>query len=205
MEIILKQNFFNLPNKLFYLGNKNLLNEEKIIAVVGSRKMSDYGKEVIGKIVPELVKNNFCIISGMAFGVDAEAQKTVLDYGGKTIAVLGSGVDVVSPKGNQWLYERILKENGLIVSEYVLGTQPSPQNFLARNRIIAGLSQGVLVIEGGKRSGTLVTAKYAIEQGKEVMAVPGRITEENSIAPNFLIKNGIQIVTEVSDIIRLWE
>jgi DNA processing protein len=196
----LLKNIIDCPKGLYCLGNLDLLKENKTIAIVGSRNMSIYGRKVIGELVPELVRNNFIIVSGMALGVDAEVQKTCLDWGGKTIAVLASGVDVVSPKINTWLYKRIINEGGLIVSEYPDQTTPKPRKFLERNRIISGLSLGVLVIEGSSKSGTLVTAKYAIEQGREVLAIPGRIDDENSFAPNFLIKNGAQIVSSAKEI-----
>lgn len=201
MNELLKQ-ITDCPRELFCLGNKELLEEKKLVAVVGSRRMSEYGKWVIGTIVPELVKNNIVIVSGMAFGVDAEAQKVCLENGGKTMAVLASGVDVVSPEGNSWLYEMILKNGGLIVSEYKNGTEPSADKFLARNRIIAGLSLGVLVVEGAARSGAMATAADAAKYGREVWAVPGRINDENSATPNWLIKNGAKLITEVGDILE---
>lgn len=196
---LLKQ-IYESPSEIYCLGNVDLLNEEKIIAVVGSRQMSRYGKEAINILIPELVKNNFVIVSGMALGVDAEVHKVCLENKGKTIAVLASGVDVVSPKSNEWIYKMILENNGLIISEYKNATMPQKENFLKRNRIVAGISKGVLVIEGGRRSGSLVTAKLALEQGREVMAVPGRINDENSWTPNYLIKNGAIIVTELQDV-----
>jgi len=189
------------PKKIYCLGNVDLLQEKKIIAVVGSRQMSEYGKMIINKLVPELVKENFVIVSGMAFGVDAEVQKVCVENQGKTVAVLAGGVDVISPLGNKWLYEKILKNNGLIVSEWPDKTEPSKINFLKRNRIVSGLSLGVLVIEGSVKSGTRVTARLAAEQGREVFCVPGRIDDDNSFAPNFLIKNGAVMITEISDII----
>ncbi len=199
------KNIYDCPQIIYALGNVNLLKEKKILAVVGSRKMSQYGKEIVKKFVPELVKNNWVIVSGMALGIDAEVQKVVLENKGKTIAVLASGVDVVSPRSNKWLYEKILENNGLIISEYKNGTVPNRIKFLERNKIIAGLSLGVMVIEGALKSGTLVTAKLALEQGREVLAVPGRIDEENSKTPNFLIKNGANIITNIEDVWEIFE
>jgi DNA processing protein len=190
------------PKKLYCLGNANLLKERKIIAIVGSRQMSEYGKRVINKIVRELVKEGYVIVSGMAFGVDAEVQRVCLENKGKTIAVLAGGVDVISPLGNKWLYEKILGNEGLIVSEWPDKTQPNKLNFLKRNRIVSGLSLGVLVIEGSVKSGTRVTARLAAEQGREVFCISGRIDDDNSFAPNYLIKNGATSVTETSDIIE---
>ena len=201
MNELLKQ-INDRPAKLFCLGNEELLKEEKLVAVVGSRRMSEYGKWVIREMVPELVKNSIVIVSGMAFGVDAEAQRVCIENGGKTIAVLASGVDVVSPKGNEWLYQMILKNRGLIVSEYKNGTEPSADKFLSRNRIISGLSLGVLVVEGAARSGAMNTAANAAKYGREVWAVPGRINDENSATPNWLIKNGAKLVSEVGEILE---
>jgi len=186
---------------MYYLGNKNLLKEKKKIAVVGSREMSAYGKKMIEKFVPELVKKGFVIVSGMAFGVDAWVHKIALDSGGYTIAVLGGGVDRPTPYGNKWIYDRILSENGLIMSKFRNGTIPRPVNFLQRNEIVVDLVSKVLVIEGDNHSGALVTAKIACDKGKDVYCIPGRIGDINSFTPNFLIKNGAEIVMEGSDII----
>lgn len=175
--------------KLYTLGNTLLL-KRKMIAVVGSRQMSDYGRRMVEKIVPKLVNDGWVIVSGMALGVDAWAQSVCINNGGQTVAVLASGVDQPTPASNRWLYEKILKNNGLVVSEYKNGTEPNRSMFLARNRVIARLSTAVVVIEGRKQSGTLVTAKAAVEMGREVWAVPGKITDEGSFAPNYLIKNG---------------
>ena len=184
---------------MHFLGNQNLL-KEKAIAVVGSRRMSDYGKEVVGMLVPKLVARGLVIVSGMALGIDAEVHRTCLDCGGKTIAVLASGVDVVSPRSNQWIYKRISEEGSLVVSEFENGTLPKPEQFLQRNQTIAALSMGVIVVEGAKRSGSMVTAKWALEMGKEVYAVPGRITDENSWTPNWLISQGAVIINTLDEI-----
>lgn len=190
------------PGKLFCLGNLDLLKENKKIAVVGSRQMSWYGQSMVRNLVPELVRNNWVIVSGMALGIDAEAHKICLENKGKTIAVLASGVNIISPKSNEYIYQNILKNGGLIVSEYKDNTLVQNVNFLRRNRIISGMSLGVLVVEGSQRSGSLVTAKMALEQGREVMAVPGRISDENSFTPNFLIKNGGLLVMTADDILK---
>lgn len=186
--------------KRYYLGDKTLL-RQKSIAVVGSRNMSEYGKEVVNWLVPCLVKKGYVVVSGMALGVDAEVHKACLEAGGKTVAVLASGVDVVSPKSNEWIYNRILAEGGLIVSEYANGTQPRAIQFLERNRLVADLSSGVVVVEGAKRSGTLVTAKFALELNKEVYAIPGRLNDVNSWTPNWLLSQGARMVTSIEDII----
>lgn len=186
--------------KLYTLGNKLLLKEKKLIAVVESREMSEYGKKMIEKFVPDIVAEGYVIVSGMAFGVDAWAHKIALDNKGGTIAVLASGVDVISPKGNTWIYDRILVENGLIVSKFPNGTIPKPVSFLQRNEVLVDLVSKVLVIEGDNHSGALVTAKMACDKGKDVYCIPGRIGDINSFTPNFLIKNGAQMVTEIDDI-----
>ena len=151
--------------------------------------------------MPELVKNGYVIVSGMAFGVDAWAHKICLDNKGSTIAVLASGVDVISPRSNKWIYDRILKENGLIVSQFPNGTVPKPVSFLQRNEVVVDLVTKVLVIEGDNHSGALVTAKMACDKGKDVYCIPGRIGDINSFTPNFLIKNGAEMVTEIDDIV----
>ena len=184
---------------IYCLGNVELLKTNRVVAVVGSRQMSEYGKNVTKALVKKLVSADIVIVSGLAFGVDAEAHRICLDNGGKAIAVLASGVDVVSPMGNRKIYEEILGNGGLVVSEYVDGTRPDRGKFLERNRIVAGLSKGVVVVEGGRRSGTLVTARLAGEYGREVWAVPGRIDEENSFAPNYLIKNGAEVILSLED------
>ncbi|RLC35288.1 DNA-protecting protein DprA [Candidatus Shapirobacteria bacterium] len=186
-------------SRLYCLGDVSLLNYPKTVAVVGSRQMTDYGKVMVNKIVPELVKNDWLVVSGMALGIDAEAHYACIKAGGKTTAVLASGVDVVSPQANKWIYDLILKKGGLIVSEKKLGQPANRQSFLPRNRIIAGLSQGVLVVEASRRSGTLATASQAAKQGREVMAVPGRVTDKNSGGVNWLIKNGAGVVETAKD------
>ena len=185
--------------KLHCLGNADLL-KAKTMAVVGSRNMSEYGKQVVAYLVPELVKRGYVVVSGMALGVDAECHRVCLDGGGKTIAVLASGVDVISPKSNKWIYERIIAEGGLVVSNYKNGTEPRPEQFLERNKIIAQLSSGVIVVEGAMRSGTIVTAKFALEMNKEVYAVPGRIMDKNSWAPNWLISQGARTLNTIDDL-----
>ncbi len=186
---------------LYCLGNAELLKNIKMVAVVGSRSMSGYGKRVVRELVPELVKEGIIIVSGMAFGIDAEVHRVCLENEGKTVAVLASGVDIISPKGNRGIYNEILSKGGLIISEYKDGTTPDKVKFLERNRIVAGLSKAVMVVEGGRKSGTLVTARLASDYGKEVWAVPGRIDDENSFTPNYLIKNGAVPICEINDMI----
>jgi DNA processing protein len=186
---------------VLYVKGKLKEKDEKAIAVIGSRKMTNYGKSTVFKIVSDLVKRKVTIVSGLARGVDTEAHKTTINSSGRTLAVLGSGLDFIYPPENKILSEEIVKR-GALISEYPLGYPPFPQNFLQRNRIVAALSKGVLVIEGAERSGTLVTASYAANYGRNVFAVPGDISSPLSFAPNFLIKNGAKVITEGEDILE---
>ena len=165
------RNIYNPPKELYILGNEKLLNE-KAIAVVGCRACSDYGRKVSFEISKQLNKHDIVVVSGLAKGIDSYAHKGAIYENGKTIAVLGCGLDVIYPAENKELYMQILKAKGVIITEYPIGTRPLKQNFPARNRIISGLSDGVLVVEARKRSGTLITVEHALEQGKDVYAVP---------------------------------
>ena len=176
---------------------------DRTIGVVGTRKITHYGEEVTRRLVEGLVAHGFTIVSGLAYGVDAVAHQTAIDRGGKTIAVLGCGIDIVAPPSNARLYHQIGEEGyGAIVSEMPLGLRPSKGLFPARNRIISGLSLGVLVTEGASDSGALITARNATEQGREVFAVPGPITSPYSKGPAKLIKNGAKLVESVEDILE---
>ncbi|MGO1367910.1 MAG: DNA-processing protein DprA [Senegalia sp. (in: firmicutes)] len=194
------KNIYNPPNVLYYKGNINLLNKLSI-AVVGSRKATYYGKWAAEKFSKELCEFGICIVSGMALGIDAISHKASLDKKGDTIAVLGSGVDQAYPKTNTNLYNDIC-ENGLVISEFPIGMAPVAGNFPLRNRIISGLSNGLLVIEAKERSGSLITAYHALDQGKDVFAVPGNINSIYSKGTNLLIKDGAKIVTCVEDILE---
>ncbi len=186
---------------VLYVRGKLKKKDEKAIAVIGSRKMTDYGKNATRKITSELVERKITIVSGLARGVDTEAHKTALNNNGRTLAVLGNGLDFIYPYENKNLAEEIIKK-GAIISEYPLGYPPFPQNFLQRNRIVAALSKGVLVIEGAQKSGTLVTASLAAGYGRNVFAIPGGISSPLSFAPIFLIKNGAKVVTCGEDILE---
>jgi DNA processing protein len=166
------KNIYDSPIVLYYKGNINLLKNSRIIAMVGCRKCSNYGKNVTLKLAQELSQKGICIASGMAIGIDSYSHTGCINAGGKTIAILGSGVDVIYPKENTSLYSRILKTGGLILSEYVIGTKPTKISFPARNRIISGISKGVIVVEAKEKSGTLNTVDFALEQGREVFVVP---------------------------------
>lgn len=191
------------PPKILYVrGVGSKINLEKTIAVVGTRNITAYGMQMTKKIVTGLVRQGFTIVSGLAYGVDAVAHEAALDAGGKTIAVLGCGIDIIAPKANTEIYWRIAKGGGAIVSEMPLGVLPDKKRFVTRNRIISGLSLGVVVIEGAQKSGTLITARYAAEQGREVFAVPGPVTSVYSAASSYLLKNGAKLVESASDIIE---
>lgn len=188
------------PITLFAKGNINLL-KEKSIAIVGCREPSTYGKYVAKNFATQLSKRDIIVISGMARGIDTEAHNGCLDNNGKTIAVLGCGIDIVYPKENTKVYLEILK-NGLIISEYIVGTKPEAGNFPQRNRIISGLSSGVLVVEAREKSGTMITTDLALEQGKELFVIPGNITSSTSEGTNNLIKEGAKLVTSVDEILE---
>lgn len=188
------------PSVLYYKGNLDSL-ETNSVAIVGSRKMTSYGKEVTEKFSGELSNFGVTIISGLARGVDSFAHRACLAVGGRTVAVLGNGLDSIYPPENTKLAGEIVKAKGALISEYPLGYPALPVNFAARNRIVSGLASAVIVIEGAEKSGTLLTAAHAAEQGKTVFAVPGQITSPLSAAPLYLLKNGARLATETKDIL----
>jgi len=171
------------------------------ISVVGTRKASSYGKLATEKIVKELISYNFIIVSGLAFGIDTISHRTALENDGITIAILGSGLDWIFPPSNKNLSEKILRQ-GALISEYPLGTPPLKHHFLWRNRIISGLSPATLVIEAPEKSGALITGYFAVEQNRDVFAVPGSIFNQNSRGTNNLIKQGAKLITKVEDILE---
>ena len=170
-------------------------------AIVGTRHPTGYGRMVTERFARELVQNGFIIISGLARGIDTLAHKTALQNGGKTIAVLGNGVDRIYPAENRKIYQQIM-ENGLLISEYPMNTNPDAGNFPKRNRIISGISSGVLITEAGEKSGALLTAYYAADQNREVFAIPGSIVSGKSEGTNNLIKSGAKLVASVEDILE---
>jgi len=188
------------PPAVLYVKGK-FYNNEKAIAVVGSRNATRYGLNMAEKLSYELAKCGLTVISGMARGIDSQAHCGALKAGGRTVAVLGCGLDTVYPSENEDLAKRILV-SGAIVSEYLPGMPPFSYNFPLRNRIISGLSLGVVVIEANEKSGSLITANLALEQGREVFAVPGNINNANSIGTNGLIKDGAKMVTSIEDILE---
>ncbi len=191
----------NPPNQLYYKGNIELLNSPGI-AIIGSRGCTKYGEKMAKKFAKELSMYGLVIISGMANGIDSYAHLGALDGSKKTIAVLPSGLNNIYPKENTKLYEEILNNNGLIISEYSENEEAKYENFLQRNRIVSGLSIGTLVVEGGHRSGTSITARLTREQGKNVFCVPSNLDSKMSITPNRLIKDGAYLVTCVEDIVK---
>ena len=194
----LLKNIHDPPTVLYVLGNPAALSC-KGIGIVGSRAATHYGRNIAAQIAKSLVRQGFTIISGMALGIDTAAHRGALAEEGKTIAVLGCGLDIVYPPGNHLLYKDIAF-SGAVVSEYPLGTLPENFRFPARNRIISGLSHGVVVVEAANRSGSLITASHALEQGREVFAVPGRIDSVKSAGTHKLLQEGAKLVHSVNDI-----
>lgn len=192
---------YDKPIVLYIKGDETILNQFSL-AVIGCREHTKYGEIVARDISNKIAQNKIITVSGLAKGIDSIAHKETLKVQGKTIAVIGSGLDNIYPKENIKLAEEIIKNGGVVISEYVIGTKPDRMNFPARNRIISGLSNGVVVIEAKKKSGTMITVDFALEQGKEVFAVPGNILSKNSEGTNELIKQGAKMVTNIQDILE---
>lgn len=196
-------NMEDAPKQLYCIGDISLLKRPKV-SVVGARKCSSYGKNAALKIGAMLADNNIVTVSGLARGIDSFAHEGALNKNGATIAVLGCGPDICYPPVNRLLYDKIAS-HGLIISEYPPGTTAMPYMFPRRNRIISGLSEAVVVVEAGLKSGSLITAVTAATQGKEVFALPGNINSGFSIGTNKLISDGARIVTDLSDILSCFE
>lgn len=192
---------YDKPIVLYVKGDKTILNNFSL-AIIGCRENTKYGEIVAKNITNQIVKNGIITVSGLAIGIDSIVHKETLRVQEKTIAIIGSGLDNIYPKENINLANEIIKNGGAIVSEYIIGTKPHRMNFPARNRIISGLSNGVVVIEAKKKSGTMITVDFALEQGKEVFAVPGNILSKNSEGTNELIKQGAKMVTNINDILE---
>ena len=216
---ILKE-IYDPPISLYIKGNTEILNSNSI-AIVGCRDTTEYGKKAAKYFSYNLSKKGVNIVSGLARGIDSYAhignvcaqdekrkeedklkisiQQDNIQYG-KTIAVVGNGLDIVYPKENKYLFDKIIETGGAIISEYPLGTKPDKMNFPARNRIVSGISKGIIVIEAKEKSGTLITVDFALEQGRDVYVVPGNINSINSVGTNDLIKQGARLVTHYKDI-----
>ena len=190
------------PKQLFVLGEVAALSSKPMVAVVGTRKISDYGRQVLYFLIPPLVKAGVTIVSGLALGIDGLAHEIALEHGGKCIAVLGNGLDEIYPREHQDLAERILSAQGTIISEQEGGVKPLRQFFPARNRIISGLAKTTIVVEAQHKSGSLITARFALEQQRTVYAVPGSIFGENQQGVNALIADGAKPFLSVDQVLQ---
>lgn len=195
----LKQ-IYDAPKKLYVRGNKEILGGFGI-AIVGCRDNTKYGEIITKNLAYNLAKNGVIIISGLAKGIDSFAHIGTIYAKGRTIAVLGNSIDSIYPKENEIIAQKIIEYGGAIISEYPIGSKIEKKNFPARNRIISGLSKGVIVVEAKEKSGSLITADFALEQGRDVYAVPGSITSSNSVGTNNLIKDGAIPVTSYEDVL----
>ena len=198
------RNIKNAPQQLYLEGNIKLLDTHGI-AIIGSRKCSENGSKMAKRFAQELVSQNITIISGMANGIDTYAHIGAIENRGNTIAVLGCGFNNIYPQENEKLYKQIIKNNGLIVSEYSPETEASSEKFIERNRIVSGLSIGILVIEAKHRSGTSVTAKIAKSQNRRVFTIPHDLSDKCGIGTNRLIKKGASLITSTKDIIESFD
>ncbi len=197
----LLKNIYSPPLNLYIRGNKEILNMPSI-AIVGCREASLYGIRVAKDFAYHLSLSGFNIVSGLARGIDACGHLGAVKAKGETTAVLGNGLDIIYPKENLKLAEDVLGLGGAIISEYPLGTKPEKMNFPARNRIISGMCNGVLIVEAKEKSGTLITLDFALEQGRDVFAIPGNIISENSFGTNEIIKQGAKLVTSWEEIVE---
>lgn len=201
--VLLKELGREAPKQLYYKGNLSVLGGENCLAVVGSRRMTTHARQTAEKLVSQIASRGITIVSGFMYGVDATAHKTAVETGGRTIAVMPCGIDRVHPEYQIKLYNDILENNGLIISEYEGDVQPCYWTYPARNRIVAGLSKAVLVIEAGEKSGSLITANLGKKFGRKVFAVPGPLTSVLSLGTNGLIKRGnAEMVVNAEDILK---
>jgi DNA processing protein len=192
---------YDPPLVLYTRGDQAALEAAAAVAIVGTRKPTPYGLQMAEGLAGDLACRGVVVISGLARGIDAAAHRGCLESKGRTVAVLGCGIDVTYPREHRRLTERIL-ERGLVLSEFPPGTSPAPQNFPVRNRIISGLSLGTLIVEASEYSGSLITARLAMEQNREVFAVPGNLTSPRSFGPNYLIKQGAKLVQSWRDVVE---
>jgi DNA processing protein len=189
------------PPVLYVKGDWQACSELPGVGVIGSRNCSTYGENASEMLSRDLASRGICIISGLARGIDTAAHRGAMAGKGRTVAVLGTGIDSIYPRENTRLVREILDGGGALVTQFPLGTPPIGENFPYRNRIISGLSLGVLIVEASERSGSLITARLATEQNREVMAVPGNITSGNSFGTNYLIKSGAKLVQQWQDVV----
>ena len=198
---------YNPPAVLYYKGDLNRINFDKTLAVVGSRKSSTYAKDALKLILSGLRNTDITIVSGLAAGIDTAAHNLAIEFGLKTVGVIASGFDYTYPASNKKLYEDLEREHGVIFSEYYPTFEPLKYRFPQRNRIVSGLSYGTLVAEASLKSGALITANLTLEQGRELMCIPGMITNPNTLGIYKLLKNGATLVTEANDILNTldWE
>ena len=189
------------PPVLYVKGDWQACFDLPAVGIVGSRMCSTYGENASEMLARDLASRGICVVSGLARGIDSAAHRGAIRGKGKTVAVMGTGIDAVYPKENTGLVREILESGGAVVSQFPLGTPPLKDNFPYRNRIISGLSLGVLIVEASERSGSLITARLAMEQNREVMAVPGNITSANSFGTNYLIKSGAKLVQQWQDVV----
>lgn len=192
------------PKQLYYKGDWNDKIFENCLAVVGSRRMTSYGKQITEKIVGQIAASGVIIVSGFMYGIDATAHKAALDVGGRTIAVMPCGMDFICPDYQEVLYREILENNGLIISEFEADQKAAYWTFPKRNRIVAGLSMATLIIEAAEKSGSLITAGLAKKYNRKVFAIPGPLTSVLSTGTSHLIKNGAEMVTGADDIIEYY-
>lgn len=194
--------YSNMPSHLYYRGTLPPKTYPSV-AIVGTRRPTYYGKQVTYDLAYKLAQRGIVIVSGLALGIDAVAHRAALDAGGTTVAVMAGGLDTIYPRTNSGLAREILAKGGALISEYPAGTPAQPFQFLARNRLVSGLADAVIVTEAAARSGTLSTVKHALDQGKEVFAVPGNITSVLSVGPNRLLRQGAIPVLSVDDIFEV--
>ena len=197
----LLKEIYDPPIVLYVKGDLSCALAHPSIGVVGSRRCSTYGVNAANFLARELAAQGIAIVSGLARGIDGASHRGAIEAAGKTVGVIGTGLDVIYPKEHKKLTDEVA-ENGAVVSEFPLGTPPLAQNFPYRNRVISGLCFGILVVEASEHSGSLITARLAQEQGREVFAVPGNITSQTSFGPNFLIKDGAKLVQQARDVIE---
>ena len=200
----LLKNINDPPICIFGKGDRNSINfaNDICIGIVGARKNTPYGQYVAEELGKAFASAGLVIVSGMATGIDTVSHKAAIEKKARTIAVLGTGIDIIYPNENKELHEQIIKEYGIIISEYPPGFGTNPGMFVLRNRIIVGLSKAIVVVEGGKHSGTLTTARYAAENGRDVYAVPGPITSEMSVGPHILLREGARILSNANELLK---